>query len=268
MRILLVLCHYFGRKADSPAAAIFSSQLDPLARIAAVNAAIVSFYRHFGPHRHGIDHLARLPEDKTPERKLDVIILQVPGMGLLDSIGIDSSCYTVEYFDGPPLMLCFEAQRILREHLGGYDHYAVIEDDMVIHDPLFIDKLIAFERSFGTKTMLQPTCYEMAQSGTPAVVVSDPILSTHDLASFRRPDQRSRLAIDWHGREQAFHLSPNPHSRCYFLSDAQLRHWIETPWFYDRDASWWPDRKCNEPLNRSRLRCLQARRAGPVLPRH
>jgi hypothetical protein len=238
MRILVVICHYFGQRQDDQAAATFSSQLDPLARIAAVNASIVALHRHFGARRHGIDPTERLPEDRTPERKLDIVVLQVPSKGLLDAIGIDPSCYTVEYFDGPPLMLCFEAQRVLRERLGSYDHYAVIEDDMVIHDPLFLDKLAWFERSFGTERLLQPTRYEMAQSGTPAMVVADPILSTQDLAPFRRPDQEERLAADWHGREQTFVLAQNPHSSCYFLSDAQLRHWVGTPWFYDRDASW------------------------------
>jgi hypothetical protein len=238
MRILVVICHYFGQKSHAQAAAIFSSQLDPLARVAAVNASIVALHRHFGPRRHGSNASARLPEDRTPERKLDIVVLQVSGKGLLDAIGIDPSCYTVEYFDGPPLMLCFEAQRVLRERLGHYDRYAVIEDDMVIHDPLFFDKLACFERSFGAETLLQPTRYEMAQSGTPAMVVADPMLSTRDLAPFRRPGQDVRLAMDWHSREQTFVRPQNPHSSCYFLSDAQLRHWIGTPWFYDRDASW------------------------------
>jgi hypothetical protein len=238
MRILFVVCHYFGQKWDGQAAAIFSSQLDPLARIAAVNASMVALHRHFGPRRHGSIPFALLSEDRTPERRLDIVVLQVPGKGLLDAIGIDPSCYTVEYFDGPPCMLCFEAQRVLRERLGGYDGYAVIEDDMVIHDPLFFDKLAYFERSFGTEMLLQPTRYEMAQSGTPAMVVADPILSAQGLAPFRRPNQKDRLAADWHGCEQTFVLPQNPHSSCYFLSDAQLRHWVGTPWFYDRDTSW------------------------------
>jgi len=238
MRILFVICHHFGQKPDDQAAAIFSSQLDPLARIAAVNASIVALFRHFGPNRHGRDPSARLPEDRTPERRLDIVVLQVRGKDLLDAIGIEPSCYTVEYFDGPPLMLCFEAQRVLRERVGGYDLYAVIEDDMVIHDPLFLEKLACFERSFGSEKMLRPTRYEMAQSGTPAMVVFDPVLSGRDLAPFRRPGQKDRLSLDWHGREQTFVLPQNPHSSSYFLSDAQLRHWIATPWFYDRDASW------------------------------
>jgi hypothetical protein len=238
MRILFVICHYFGAKSATDDASIFSSQLDPLARIAAVNASMVSLHRHFGPRRHGVDASARLPEDRTPERRLDIVVLQVPGKGLLDGIGIDPSCYTVEYFDGPPLMLCFEAQRVLRERVGGYDCYAVIEDDIVIHDPLFFDKLCWFERLFGVRSLLQPLRYEMAQSGTPAIVVADPVLSAANLTPFRRPDQKEHLVADWHGRRQTFVVPDNPHASGYFVSDAQLRHWIGTPWFYDRDASW------------------------------
>ena len=238
MRVLVVTCHYFGQKTDGSTAAIFSSQLDPLARIAAVNASFVALHRHFGPRRHGKDPSTRLPEDRTPERTLDIVVLQVPGKGLLDSIGIDPGCYAIEYFDGPPMMLCFEAQRVLRERVGGYDVYAVIEDDMVIHDPLFLDKVATFARAFGDRTLLQPTRYEMAQSGTPAIVVGDPTLSSDTLAPFRRAGQKERLTMDWLGREQTFVLPQNPHASGYFLTDAQLRHWIGTPWFYDRDASW------------------------------
>jgi len=237
MRILFVICHYFSPKLDGQATAIYSSQLDPLARVAAVNASMVALHRHFGPRRHGRNPFARLPEDRT-ERTLDIVVLQVPGKGLLHAVGIDSSCYAVEYFDGPPLMLCFEAQRVLRERLGGYDYYAVIEDDIVIHDSLFFDKLGCFERSFGTDMLLQPRRYEMAQSGTPTVVDADPNMSSQMLAPFRRPGQKERLVAVWHGYEQTFVLPQCPHSSGYFLSDAQLRHWVGTPWFYDRDASW------------------------------
>jgi hypothetical protein len=238
MRLLVILCHYYGPKSDGQSAAIYSSQIDPLARIAAVNAAIVALHRHFGPRRYGADPLARLPEDRTPARVLDIIILQVPGRGLLEAIGIDPTCYTVEYFDGPPLMLCFEAQRLLRERLGGYDRYGVIEDDMIIYDPLFFEKQAWFEQAFGPGALLHPIRYEMAQSGVPAMVTGDPILSERDLAPFRRANQRERLSGNWNGREQTFRRPRNPHTSCYFVSDAQLRRWIETPWFYDRDTSW------------------------------
>jgi hypothetical protein len=236
LRLLLVLCHYFGR-AKSEDGAVYSSQLDPFARIAAVNAAVVEAYRHFGPRRHGPDPSQRLPGDET-QRALDIVMLQVPGFGLLDRIGIDPACYEVEPFDGPPMMLAFEAQRVLRERQGGYDWYGVVEDDMILRDQLFFDKLAAFQAAFGPQRLLQATNYEMAQSGRPAMVARDPALSDTLLAPFRRPGHAERLAMDWRGAEQSFVRPANPHARSYFLSDAQLRLWTAAPTFYDRDASW------------------------------
>ena len=237
MRILLVLAHFFGR-TDEPGSIAYSSQLDPFSRIAAVNSVVVEFHRHFGPNRRGPDPTARLANDEASKRVLDIVMLQVPGFGLLDRIGIDPSCYSVEPFDGPPMMLAFEAQRVLRDRLGGYDFYGVIEDDMIVHDPLFFEKLRRFSEAFGPEALLQATCYEMVPSGRPTMVTADPALSSKLLAPFRRTGQAERLALEWLGVEQSFTPPSNPHARSYFLNDAQLRRWVESPWFYDRDASW------------------------------
>ena len=72
------------------------------------------------------------------------------------------------------MQLGSETQRVLRERLGAYDYYAVVEDDMVIYDPLFFEKLAWFEQQFGAKCLLQPLRYEMAQSGTPALISAWP----------------------------------------------------------------------------------------------
>ena len=142
---LLVVTHHFFDADPSGAPKDFLSRVDPLARIAAVNAMFVSFHRYFGPRRHGPDPKRSLPGDETSERVLDFIFLQVPNKGILEYIGIDPSLYTVELWDGPPMQLGFETQRVLRDRVGGYDYYAVVEDDMVLHDPLFFEKLAWFE---------------------------------------------------------------------------------------------------------------------------
>src|SRR5271169_3442685 len=236
---LLVVTHHFFAAGDGQGSALYASQIDPLARIAAVNAMLVSFHRHFGPRRHGKDHTKRLPGDETPERVLDIVILQVPGKGIIEHVGLDPSLYELEYWDGPAMQLGFETQRVLRERLGNYDYYAVVEDDMVIHDPLFFEKLGWFEQQFGTTRLLQPLRYEMAQSGTPALFSEWPHIPSDLLRSLgmRRDGQPERLAAKWHGREQSFTLPTNPHIGGFFLSDAQLRHWASTEWLYDRDAS-------------------------------
>ena len=49
-----------------------------------------------------------------------------------------------------PKHLGFEAQRILAEHLDEkYDLYVYLEDDLLIHDPLF------FVRFFGSSVVLE-----------------------------------------------------------------------------------------------------------------
>lgn len=238
MRLLVVTHHYFEAASDGRPT-IYSSRIDPLARIAAVNAMLVAFHRHFGPRRHGEDPSKRLPGDETPERVLDIVVLQVPGKGIIEHIGLNPKLYTLELWDGPPTQLGFETQRVLRDRLGGYDYYVVVEDDMVIHDPLFFEKLAWFEKQFGTTRLLQPLRYEMAQSGMPAIVSAWPRISPELLRSLgmRRREQAERLAADWHGRQQTFAWSNNPHVGGFFLSDAQLRYWASTPWLYDCDAS-------------------------------
>jgi len=82
---------------------------------------------------------------------LDIVVLQVPGKGIIEHAGLHPSLYTLELWDGPAMQLGFETQRVLRERLGRYDYYAVVEDDMVIHDPLFFEKIGWFEQQFGLK---------------------------------------------------------------------------------------------------------------------
>jgi len=237
MRLLVITPHFYRPHADS-SLVFFCSQIEPLARIAAFNAMVVALHRHFGPRRHGLDPNTRLPDDRTPKRVLDLVVLQIPGCGLLEHVGIDPSCYELELFAGPSEMLIFEAQRVLRDRVGNYDYYAVIEDDMIIHDPLFFDKLAWFECNFGTEALLKPTRYEMAQSGLPAMVVNEPDISENLLSPLRRPNQPRHLSARWAGHEQSFVIPRNPHAGGYFVSDSQLRHWLKMPWFYDRDPSW------------------------------
>ncbi|MFD2182919.1 hypothetical protein [Rhodoplanes azumiensis] len=237
MRILVVTHHFF-EPAEDPAATFFASRIDPVARIAAVNAMLVAFHRHFGPRRHAENAAAGFPGD-SGERVLDIVVLQVPGKGIMEHVGIDPSTYTLEEWDGPPMQLGFETQRVIRERLGQYDFYAVVEDDMLVHDPLFFDKLAWFEREFGPERLLLPLRYEMAQSGTPALVAAWPVIPVDSLYAFgmRRASAPERLAGRFHGREQGFAPPRNPHVGGFFVSDAQLRRWVDTPWFYDRDAS-------------------------------
>jgi hypothetical protein len=236
MRLLVTIAHYFKKDSSAEWHGTLGSGRAPVARIAALNAEIVSLHRYFGPHRAAIDDKLRA-FDKAERNTIDIVVITVRGCHVLDQIGIDPKTYTINHFDGPPLMLPFEAQRIMRERVGGYDLYAYMEDDHVIVDPDFFRKITWFVECFGPGAMLIPTRYEMAHSGTPAKVEFSPRLSRRATAAFRRPDLLPSLVGCWHGREQTFRLPNNPHTGCFFVTDAQLKHWIAQPSFYDRDSS-------------------------------
>src|SRR5580698_111901 len=112
LRILVTIAHYFKAEAGSDWSDTLGSGRAPLAKIAALNSEIVSLHRHFGSRRFVTNRISRAFDTATPHT-LDIVIMTVRGANLLERIGIDPSTYSVEYFDGPPLMLGFEAQRIM-----------------------------------------------------------------------------------------------------------------------------------------------------------
>ena len=238
MRALITIAHYFKSETHRDLRDAPGSGRAPLARIAALKSQIVALHRHFGPHRLTRDPRQAASFDALERHTLDIIIMTVRGANLLECIGIDPSVYSVEYFDGPPVMLAFEAQRLMRERAGAYDFYAYLEDDLTVTDPAFFEKIGWFVSSFGPEAMLLPLRYEMAHSGTPAKVAIEPRLSSDTLSSLRRSGLSPTLAGRWNGREQTFSLPHNPHAGCFILTDEQLKLWLRQSSFYDRNASW------------------------------
>jgi len=238
MRVLVVIAHYFKAGEAKNWHFELGSAGSPLAKIAALNGQIVALNRYFGPRRGAInpdDVQARLAGGGDA---LDIVVMTVRGANLLQWIGIDPASYSVEYFDGEPLMLPFEAQRIMRERAGHYDAYAYMEDDLIVDDPAFFAKVAWFAGEFGPRAMLMPVRYEMASTGVPAKTSIAVRLSSDVRRPLLRRDCAPALTGRWNGREQTFRLPNNAHAGCHVVTDDQLRLWIAEPSFYDRDRSW------------------------------
>jgi hypothetical protein len=238
MRTLVVIPHYFGPSHPNNNLPTIGSYIEPLGRIAALSDAIVSLHRHFGPIRHFFDGTAIAADQRGADSRLDIVVLALRGFELADYLGLTPGTIEVEYLECEPPRIAFEAQRIFRERLGRYDFYCFMEDDLVIHDPAFFDKLTWFQEKFGHKTLLMPVRCEVPATGTPAKVIADVDLPEVWYRPFRRGGQRETLEGVWNGRTQAFHLPKNPHAGAFFLTAAQMDHWARQPTFDDRDASW------------------------------
>jgi hypothetical protein len=238
MRILVTIAHYFKQSGESTWYTGLGSSSSPLPKVAALNAQIVALHRYFGPRRLSFNPADPQGQSAANTHTLDIVVMSKRNANLLDWIGIDAKTYSVDYFDGPPLMLPFEAQRIMRERVGQYDLYAYMEDDLIVDDPAFFAKIAWFASEFGPRAVLLPIRYEMASTGTPAKVSLSIHLSKEQTAPFERAEFARVVKGQWNGTEQTFRIPNNPHAGCYVLTDEQLRVWIAQPSFYDRDASW------------------------------
>ena len=237
MRILVVISHYFGPQEFSNRK-IYASNVDPIGRIAALNETIVALHRNFGSTRYTFDGVSIPDNGASHPRRLDIIILTKRHRHLLAEIGIIPTSYEVEFVEDQALHIPFHAQTLLKDRLGQYDFYCMMEDDLIIHDPLFFEKLSWFQEQFGPQLLLAPVRFEASSRGNLAKVINDPQLRESDFRIFRRPVQRDEIAASWHGRQQSFRLPSNPHAGSYFLTEEQLAYWIGQPSFDDRDTSW------------------------------
>jgi hypothetical protein len=235
MRLLVTIAHYF--KASGGQSSLGSGDL-PLPKVAALNAAIAALYRYYGPNRSSLD--ADDPQGQSVHNGdvLDIVVMTKQDGNLLDDIGIDKSAYSISYCDCEPHMLPFEAQRIMRERAGRYDMYAYMEDDLIVDDPAFFDKIAWFAREFGPRAILLPIRYEFSSTGLPAKISLSRRLSLKNQAPFRTGEAPATLRGHWRGSEQSFARPANPHAGCYALTSAQLDAWIASPTFFDRDTSW------------------------------
>lgn len=231
MRLLVVIPHFVSATANANSP--YGSGAAALPRIVALGEQIQSLFAYFGAFRtpqwsHAVS--------VSPENRVDIVIVTKKDASILDRVGVDDQHVTVEYCDCEPLMLQFEAQRVLRERFGDYDVYGVMEDDIAIRDPLFLDKIRWFSETFGETTLLQPHRYEISKRGVIRKVLLDPVMKPQAL--FAKPGRPRQLHGNWRGFDIDFEMPGNPHSGCCFLTERQLEFWMAQPWFYDRKVNW------------------------------
>ncbi len=157
---------------------------------------------------------------------------------ILPLLGLAPETFEIEYVTGKAPWIPFHAQSLLRDRLGSYDFYCYLEDDIIIRDPAFFEKLLWFQNTFGPNCLLAPVRFELASTGTPAKVIVDFDLPRHLLEPFRCANQKYEIEGVWNARRQTFQLPSNPHAGCFFLTQEQMAHWVRQPSFNDHDVSW------------------------------
>jgi hypothetical protein len=235
MRILIALPHVYNPSKNGKYG---STSLDCSPRVEAFKACVGALRQLFGGRLFEIDFVGQqsLLVASDSAHELDIVVLTTRGLHLLDKIDVPNGVIRRLDLDVEPLMVEFECQRILAEGLGHYDYYCFLEDDCIIRDPFFFQKLQWFAKRFGDACLLQPNRYEIAdwKSNVLKTYIDGNVKST---AQHQDVNDEPELLGEFLDRTVRFLRPSNPHAASYFLSANQMKLWTEQPHFLDRATS-------------------------------
>jgi hypothetical protein len=115
-----------------------------------------------------------------------------------------------------PLYVGFRVQDELVDSVDQFDWFVFIEDDILINDSCFLDKIAAFHQHSTVQDVLLPNRYEFLD-GTKRYIdlTIESEMAWNRLSAFKLGDIKFAECI-------------NPHSGMYCLSQAQIKYWARS----------------------------------------
>ena len=238
MRILLAIVHYWNPEGGGRHGSL---RPDPTPRIEAFEQQLLALQR-LG-HRQAELNIAAMeaqPANQALQHDLTIAVITDGEHHLIDRLHPSyHGLYSLVLTEPPtPRHLGFEAQRFLASRVDeGYDLYGYLEDDLIIRDPLFFQKVAWFSRTYGPQNLLLPHRMELVNHPHP--VDRFYIDGTMPADELRRviPEPAEPLAAQGLNGELRFESPGNPHAGCFFLSQLQLQRWMQHPCWQDGDVS-------------------------------
>jgi len=238
MNILFVIVHHWNPNGSGTHQSL---RPDPLPRICALQSQINSLLR-FGPNQ-SVFHLKDRAVYRSNLSLKNNISIQIVTDGVnhvLDKINpsFGQSFQHIKVDIINPKLLGFEAHKILAENLAlDFDYYCFLEDDLILNDPLFFEKLKYFDSLMGPEYVLFPNRYEQPAFPHPVdILYIDGPLHESEFR-FMKKDSNSTLVLPWYPESIPFCTPSNPHSGCFFLTKSQLEYWSSRSYWLDYDTS-------------------------------
>lgn len=235
MRGLIAIPHAFDSAGN---AGHGSLSPDPQPRVWALTQCLRSLHATFGgPQEWWVrdgERLRPVPANGARRVDLDIVVCTTGSRHVLDRLPVPPHLYRHRVVEAEPMLLGYECHAVLREHLGEYDVYGYLEDDLILWDPAFFAKLAWFQDLAGEGCVLQPNRYELAltQEQVKKVYID------FDLADEAAGALPASPVLEGEVLGQAVKLLPaaNPHAGCFFLTGVQLAAWASQPYFLDRST--------------------------------
>jgi hypothetical protein len=244
MKLLVTIPHYHNAFGNG---AYGSTGPESALRAAALSATIAGIHEHLGPrqaflyclHKYvpgrGNGRLVKVNEQAAD--KVDIAVCTVGNSHLLDRLGVPNAMYHHQPVQADPPMIGFACQKVLKAHLGKYDFYCYLEDDLVVGDPYFLAKVAWFARTFGDDVLLLPHRFEISGKEPLHKLYIDGPVKPDFTAQWQDTTDRREVKAEFLGAPIGFERWENPHSGCFFLNAAQMERWVASPYFQDGDCS-------------------------------
>jgi len=237
LKALFAVAHYYQPKAD----AFYASEAtDPARRILAVTTCITSLYHTFDAKQGLLDGQARVAHaanDLQPV-EVSVVVCTKDASHLLPKLNGISHLFTQRPSGRDPKYLGLECRAALRDGIGKYDWFCYLEDDLMLADPLFFQKLAWFRDIAGWDAVLQPNRYEVAV-GQPLhkIYIDGNMADATQSPRFQNVAERPVVEGEAFGRRYVFKRVNNPHSGAFFVDARQMEHFARQPDFLTEDSA-------------------------------
>lgn len=132
----------------------------------------------------------------------------------------------VSHTQGDPMCIEFEVPDLFASRKEDVDWFFFLEDDIVLQDPLFLDKLTFFNAATNVRKLLLPHRFEVQAARKFYIDLRWP---HHDFREFAWNE-----AATFPLGSYKFSQCANSHSACFCLAQPQLNHWLATPRAWNR----------------------------------
>lgn len=233
MKVLVTIAHFFSRESKSDR--VFGSLTEDAAtRAAALGRCIdglarqgesdYSYYQYLGGQR-----FKRVAVKQAFAPAVDIAICTHGTQHVLDLLYEKRHRFhQVHVQTDDPMYIGAGCHNYLLRYRDEYDYFCFLEDDLIIHDPLWFAKYEWFNGIADEEALLQPHRFERkrAEAGERKCLV-DPVFSYARVEAgigrlFYRYEETDAIAADFIGQPVSFERASNPHSGCFFVNRDQL----------------------------------------------
>jgi hypothetical protein len=176
--------------------------------------------------------------------QLDIIIVTPPNNPVLQGLYVPMDLYTLSVTeDSEPEQLATECHTQLARNVSqNYDIYGYLEEDLMLSDALFFDKLKWFSQTALSRgienAVLVANRVELSAEGPVSKLYIDGQTGLSLADYYQDLNNPPPLTLNVLGKNFQFERAQNPYSGCFFLTTSQMAYWAKQPWFADGDIAY------------------------------